>query len=679
MTAHERKDVVLGHNDAEVLTDPAEIRKLLDKVAWPSHEPIQFLRRRGTVSPADEERYVRFHTVESMEAMHRLGIRLPKRFHLFKGFGIEHERREIDKTVECARWLHAHGMKISIYVGGTMFSDSFFQEVPEAVNWMRRDQAGDPVTYSSFQLWRYFPCLNNPDYLAYTRRVLDIAVDEVEADEIFFDNQILRHEPRSCRCEHCVRHFREYVARVYSPDELEHRYGFREAPLVNPPVWSQAAKPSILEDIQRTCIQDWVAHRTHTLMEFYRTMADHVHAKRPETVVGLNIKGVHAHNRAFDHGVDHNLLASAGKLQFSCLDAGQAHPRMAGKARISEVRTFKAANALKMHFTCGDLTDLGLAEYQVFTYRPFFEGYGWAGSMDMIGSFSAVAQFFRLNQRLFRGRRHVYEIGVVRASATMNNSNRAAHENVYPVEETLLSAGLPVGLVFDANRNDLDGYRALVLAEQRGLDDEWVETLLRFANAGGGVVFTGATGACDGWYRPRTGGEPSHGLEPFFGGAPKKPTRRRIGKGRAVYLPELALPHRMDRGDWPYLPLAKMLPLADEKPVLDAVEYAAGGRFTARAKGPGAVLMEVVEGETPENISLHFVNYDPKKKGRLSVEVRLPEGKRKARAKLLVPAKDGARSLKPPAPKGIQVKVIGGLARFSLPVPRVYAAIIVEW
>ena len=51
--------VLLGESGAPVLTDPKEIRGLLAQVAWPSHEPIQFLRRRGSVSPADEERYRR--------------------------------------------------------------------------------------------------------------------------------------------------------------------------------------------------------------------------------------------------------------------------------------------------------------------------------------------------------------------------------------------------------------------------------------------------------------------------------------------------------------------------------------------------------------------------------------------------------------------------------------------
>ena len=358
---HFRSDAPLGETDVPVLTDPAEIRRLLEKVVWPSHEPIQFLRRRGSASPSDEARYVRFHSPQSLQAIHDLGIRLPKRFHLFKGFGLEHERPEIDKTVECAKWLHARGMKISVYVGGTMFSDTFSEEVPEAVNWMRLDQDRQPVTYSGYQLWRYFPCLNNPDYLEYTRRVLDVAVDEVEADEIFFDNQILRHEPRSCRCGHCVRHFRDYVAKTYTHQELERRYGFPKVGLLNPPVWSQANQAMMYDEAKQPDIQDWIAHRAHTVADFYKTMADYVHAKRPETVVGLNIKGVYAHNRAFDNGVDHDLLAGKTGLQFSCLDSGQAHPKMLGSSRVSEIRTFKAANALKLPFEVGEWSDLGLS------------------------------------------------------------------------------------------------------------------------------------------------------------------------------------------------------------------------------------------------------------------------------------------------------------------------------
>ena len=675
---HVRQEVILGDNDAPVLLDPEEIRELLSRVAWPSHEPIQFLRRRGSVSPADEEHYRRFHTVENLETMRRLGIRMPKRFHLFKGFGLSYERPEIEKTIECARWLHEHGMKVSVYVGGTLFSDYFFKEVPEAVNWLRSDQFGQPVTYGGYQLWRYFACLNHPDYRAYVKKVLDVAVEEVEADEIFFDNQILRYEPRSCRCRYCVEHFRRMVAEMYTPEELERRYGFPEPPDVNPPVWSQACRPWRLDDLQKPDLQDWITHRCRTVAEFYREMADYVHAKRPETVVGMNIKGVHAHNRAFDHGIDHDLLGKVG-LQFSCLDAGQAHSRMIGRARVSEIRTFKAAHSTGIHFTCGGWGDLPLAEYQVFTYRPFYAGYGWAGSMDMIGSFTPLAQFFRLHQDLFRGKKHIFEVGVIRTRSTMNFNCLGAHEVVYPVEETLLSAKLPMGIVFDGNMDRIAGYKVLVAAEQRALSDEWIEALLKFVENGGGVVFTGRTGEFDGWYRPRRGGRPAHGLEPFFGQVPQKKTKKKLGRGRVVYLPELKVPYRFDISDWPFYPLDKILPLRNPRTLLEAVEWAAGEPFTVQAKGPHSVVMEVIEGRKWKSLSLHFVNYDPEKKGRLEVRMWLSERVRKVKAELLRPAEPGAASLQPPPPQPLKVTVSGGFATFRLPVPRVYAAVLVEW
>src|SRR5205814_1788167 len=148
-----------------------------------------------------------------------------------------------------------------VYVGGTMFTDYFFKEVPEAVNWARKDQDGLPVTYGGYQLQRWFPCLNNPGYRAYTKRVLDVAINEVEADEIFFDNQILRHEPRSCRCDFCIKHLRDMIKRKYTLDQCLERYGFREYPDVMPPIWSQSNKPWRLDTIKTPQVHDWIDHR----------------------------------------------------------------------------------------------------------------------------------------------------------------------------------------------------------------------------------------------------------------------------------------------------------------------------------------------------------------------------------------------------------------------------------
>src|SRR4029079_15876816 len=141
-------------------------------------------------------------------------------------------------------------------------TDSFYKEVPSARNWACVSTDGSPITYMGYQLWRHFPCINNPDYRAFVRGVLDVALDEVKADEIFFDNQILRAEPRSCRCKVCRELFPEFLYKKY-PEARQRidRYGMDDISDVPPPQWSEAWPPGTLRDIVDPGIQDWVDFR----------------------------------------------------------------------------------------------------------------------------------------------------------------------------------------------------------------------------------------------------------------------------------------------------------------------------------------------------------------------------------------------------------------------------------
>jgi len=108
---------------------------------------------------------------------------------------------------------------------------------------------------------------------------------------------------------------------------------------------------------------------------------------------------------------------------------------------------------------------------------------------------------------------------------------------------------VPFGVIFDNNMHEIGKHKVIVLAEQESLSDAWLDALYTFVENGGGVVATGNTGEFDDWRRPR---KPSHGLARFLGGLPgAEPVRKQIGKGRFAYLPELQLPYRMSRTDWP--------------------------------------------------------------------------------------------------------------------------------
>lgn len=653
---------------SEILTDQNKIQELLKQIVWPSHEPIQFYRYRGTATPADEEKYTQFHKLENIERIHQLGCQLPKRFHLLKGFGLKFERSEIDKTIQCAKWMHERGMRISIYIGGTMFTSYFFKEVPEAIKWRRIDQDHQPVTYAGYQLSRHFPCLNHPDYRAYVKKALDVAVDEVHADEIFFDNQILRHEPRSCRCDYCIAHLRKMVAKKYSPDERLRRYGFKEAPDLLPPSFSQANKPWRLDAITYPAIQDWIDHRCSTVFEFYQEMNEHVKAKSPSTVVGMNIKGVHGSNRAFNNGIDHNLWNKVS--DFTCLDSGQADSGMKGKALVSEIRAFKASHANKMTFTHGANTDRAVAEYQVFTYRRKIEGFGWMGSMEEAQNYGQMAQWFRLNQKLFVNRKPLHDVLAVRASSSTNYNCATVHENLYPAEQTLIVNRVAWGTLFDCNIKEPDaweGARVILLAEQQALSDAWLDALEAFVKKGGGVVATGGTAKADDWYRGRT---PGHGLARFLGHAPGKAEERvAVGKGRFVYLPKLDVSYKWNIEDWDEIGGSRILPVNNTPELLAALRWAAGGPLTIETEGPESVTMGAIHGANANELTLHYINYAETATGFLNGSIALPAGKTSAKITQLFPENAPA----------VSATTVAGRALFTVPVPVTYTCLKVEF
>jgi hypothetical protein len=654
-----------GDPDRPFPQDLARLQKLKGEIIFPTHEPLWFYRNRGTCTAADRRRIGGFQDPRNVAKMAALGLHMPQRTFFFKGIGLERERPYIDKTIRYARELHKRGMLVSVYVGGTIFTDYFFKEVPEAREWCRKDQDGHPVTYADYQLMRWFPCLNNPGYRAYTKRVLDIAVHEVQADEIFFDNQILRHEPRSCRCDYCVAHVREMIRKRFTLEQCLERYGVAEYPDVQPPIFSQASKPWRMDRVQRPQIQDWIDHRVATVAEFYRDMADHVKRQRPSCVVGMNIKGIHGHNRAYDHGVSHGAFADL--IDFTCLDG--YHPGVMANGGINtEVRVFKASHSSHISVVDGPATELELAEDQVHGYRKFIRGHGWLNELDAATVYTPMAQFFRGHQRLFHERTHLHDVAVLRSEHSTDHNNAKVHEQLMPFEMTLAMEKIPWSIIFNKQIHDLKKHRIIALPEIQSLSNAWMEALDAFLRAGGGVIATGQACAYDEWYRARA---PAEGVGRWLGHPPAgKYEVAKVGKGTFVYVPEWDVTTRWDMSDW--------FGIADGKPVKDralfrrAINDACGNRpLTFRALGPDAVFMEAIAGAKggKAGVDLHFVNYDAANHGaRLPVQVHvaLPAGRKAARVQVT-----DAHDPKFPV-REIGVTIQGGIAEFTVPTPPVY-------
>ena len=653
-----------GDPDRPFPADLAKLNELKARYVHPTHEPLWFYRNRGTASPQSEAQANGYQTVENVELAAAMGLHIPKRAHFFKGFGLERERPFIDRTVAYARELHARGMMVSVYVGGTLFPEYFLKEVPEAIDWFRKDQYGLPITYSSYQLMRWFPCLNHPDYRAYLKRVLDIAVEEIEADEIFFDNQILRHEPRSCRCDHCVEHFRRMIRQRYSLEEIEERYGLAEYPDPVPPIWSQACKPWRMDEVQRPQMQDWIDHRVQTVVEFYRDMAEHVKARKPDVAVGMNIKGVHGHNRAMNHGICHGAFADV--LDFSCIDGNR--PGCRGGAIRSEVRFYKSSHSTRVSVVEIGGSELAAAESEVVGYHKHVAGHGWLTDIYSSPVFTPMTQFLRGNRRLFHERRHLHDVAVLRSEPATNYNCAKVHEQLMAFEKTLAVEKVPWGIIYDRQIDEIDRFRVVALPEIQALSDRWVDRLDAFLRAGGGVIASGRAAAFDAWYRPR---DPEHALARWLGHRPRGEYEvAEVGKGRFVYVPGWEVATRWDFSDWFGIWGDNDLPLPDRGQFRRAINDATVGRpLTHEVAGPDAVFVEAIAAaEGPDGgVDLHFLNYDPDSPaGELAVRAALPAGCGAAKVVLTDPHDENHRSWEADA------CIADGAAEFAMFVPKVY-------
>ena len=651
------------------LLEPAAEQALLEKVHWPSHEPLAFMRRRGGIPLGYAEYYEQYHRPENVRLWAKLlGPGGMARLHFFKGMGLRYEREEIDRTIGVAKIMHQEGLKVSLYVGGTLQTDWFYKEVPEAREWACVAADGSPITYMGYQLWRHFPCINNPAYRAYIRKVLDVGLDEAGADEIFFDNQILRAEPRSCRCKVCLKLFPEFVEKKYTPEQRRERFGHPDISGITPPQWSEAWPAGALREIRDTVTQEWIDFRCHTVHDFFLAMQAHIHGKKPAVSVGMNIKGIHSHNLSFNNGIDHGRWQEAG---FNCCDAGlYAHIGKRGNV-LAEFRAYKITHTTGMSQS-GQGGDLNTLLYAVANKQLEVPGFG----RRELRPFGRLGRFIRAQEGELYGTRPILtDVGVLRSFPSMAYHCMNWCYGPFIVEQGLWEARIPFGILFDQNMENLSAYRVLVLANQEALSDRNVERLKRFVERGGGLVATENTGAYDDWRRVRVKNALWEAFGLASGGKPAaelKAQRLTFGKGRVAYLPKLVPkhPYQDDFLHHPHGMHEDAFAPANWKQVEEALRWAAGGHFRFEVKAPHGVVAEFRQGPAARDRVVHLMNYHPKPL-QTAIRVALPAAKSEAWTLEL-------RSPDPLPKKPPALKYARGAWKFSLPGIGMYTACILR-
>ena len=604
---------------ADAIVGPEEEQELLKQVVWPSHEPLAFLRRRGGLKRGYEADYERYHTPENVAVVARLlgpgGMHI---IHFYKGMGLKHEAAEMERCYVLAREMHRRGLGVCVYIGGTMHTETMYADHPEARDWACVATDGGPVTYMMYQLWRHFACVNHPDYRAFMRGLCDLAIDRAEADWIWFDNNILRAEPRSCRCRHCRALFPRRVMAKYSEAERVERFGCADLGGIQPPAWSESWPPSRLHEISDPVVQEWIDFRCHSVRDFFGEMEAHIHRRKPDCIIALNIKGIHPHNLCFDNGIDHGRWDL--RLVNSC-DAGLA-PDVGPRGNlIGEFRSFKISHTTALSVIDGH-SDRGNLLGIVMNRQIHTERFGCvpANGQAML-TFGALGRFLKSRNDTLYGQRPIYaDVAVLRSWPSMAYNGINWMHGPFICEQGLWEARIPFVIVFDRNLDDLARYRVVLLANQDALSDAAVDRLKAFVADGGGLVATDGTGRLDDWRRPR----PVNAMTEALGlptGA--RPARVRFGRGRAAYLPRLEAQTVFRAGETLRGSHADTaLPPRNWRSVEAALRWAAGGAFRFVVRGPRQVAAEFREGPTPQDRVVHLMNFAAKPvRGRIQVDM----------------------------------------------------------
>ncbi|MBW7996496.1 MAG: hypothetical protein FVQ81_08020 [Candidatus Glassbacteria bacterium] len=652
----------------------AEHRAQAREIIRFSHEPIQFNIRKGKLSEDWLSTYEKQHTRKQIALKAKLGGRY-ERLHFYKGYGLEFEMPEIRKSVSTAALMHEYGMKVSLYVGGSMFIETFFRETPEAAGWAAVDQDGGPIFYIvNDQTFRQMPCPNEQGYRDYIKRVLDVGLDSVKTDQFFFDNYFQRAEPNSCRCERCMAGFQEWLRQKYpTPDSAYKRFGYRDLGLIRVNEWDDFNRPDLIDDvIYDPVVQDWVRFRCESLADQCREFYDHIKSRNPQVTAGFNLKGLYSLNRIWYNAIHHGLFA--GSCDFFCFDIAGADPGLAPAtgALISEIRSYKIARRLDMACSNGD-PGIELAEQMAFNNQKYVEGFGYLGAAYNHYAqriFSPQAEFFRhYNDRYYTDTDNVTDVAVLRSWPSMAYSIGDVWTETTLAEQVLIQHRVPFDIIFDEQMDELDRYRLLLLAGQRALSGENAARLERFVRGGGTLVFTAQTADFNEWWW-RKAANPLLGLM-GLDSHPTVQTRRRLGEGVIVYLPEIVPAGEITpNGRW-QLPADQWLLPANHWELFHAVASNLPGGLSLEAEAPLTTCAEILKRERTRETIVHFVNYDPATNlAPFRARVKPQFGRRVKKVEYLSPALS--------EPLELKYELVDGMLEFTLPETGMYAMVVIS-
>ena len=441
--------------------------------AWWGWEPLQFYQTSQSaveLPPNFAEDmhawYDLLHSEETVKAAADLGIDFAVT-HFVKGFGLANERAEMENTRMLAERCHRHGIRVCGYLQfGTLFHRQFFQETPEAQEWIQVKEDGTP------QWWcgnpeRYLPCVNADEFFSYLKQVIRIGLTETGLDALHFDN----FYSRPCYCPRCRQAFRAETGMELPAESLLEQ---TDSPWTDP------------------VLLTWIKWRCARLAKRQRELAEYARSLKPDTLIIWNpspIRGLL--NQPALRATDPRQLGPTTGFLWA---EGGNFPGVAKDGKlVHQVNFYKTAEALDYRVFStvwtrdreGDglparaaAIELYLAEAMVFhgclgtnwLLRPGrlqeFLNCGW--NNPMISAFARYVAFFRKHEDIYAQSQPANPIAV----QLDYDECIADYQNLYGrfllLQQILLQNHLPFDLSFTP-----DQHHSLVLNTATALPEAW--------------------------------------------------------------------------------------------------------------------------------------------------------------------------------------------------------------
>ena len=397
------------------------------------------------------------------------------------GFSNQTEKLNQEQLQRYIAECHRQGIHVMAYESITnMFWQDMFQNVPESRNWPAIGKDGKPVPYGAAAykkigyISRYMADLSNPEWQAYLRKRVDLALD-AGADGVDYDNNFTRNITQLMNIYEMIYKYGSKRKKDFLLMGNFHQSSYVVNRLTNSMTTEDGTEPGIYD------------------AEHLRRMRDRQYLAAADGGYVINNAGLFRTLDALSEGWKPNLVED-GRREF-----GQREAKPMSPAR------WQLAMAEAMSFGVAD---------ELFVEDALATGL-WNHEPDAMALWKAIGQynrFFANHEGYYTGARSVAPVAVV-----MDDSSRGVD-----LLNGLAARNVLFDVIYarDLTAEKLKHYSEVALLTADSVSDETLGVLENYVKDGGRLIVAGQSASLD---------QQGHGrqMPSFFG--------QKLGKGECVY------------------------------------------------------------------------------------------------------------------------------------------------